>query len=60
MNQGKLAPDTTSDLYRFHSDVTFPSPSAAASVVAARSASGPLEWTLTSTGQSYQDLRERT
>ena len=31
------------ELFRFASDVVFASPSAAASVVAARSASGPLE-----------------
>jgi hypothetical protein len=44
-------------LYRFATDVAFASPSAAASVVAARSASGPREWKLRRTGQLYRDWR---
>jgi len=41
----------------FTTDVTFASPSAAASIVAARSASGPREWKVRGTGQTYRDWR---
>lgn len=54
---GQLVDGPTSDAYRFATDVAFSSPSAAASIVAARSASGPLEWKLQSGGQSYRDWR---
>lgn len=57
LGQGKLVADTSPDLYRFAEDVAFSSPSAAASIVAARSASGPLEWKLAGTGQTYRDWR---
>lgn len=53
LSQGKLVPDASADLYRFAADVAFSSPSAAASIAAARSASGPLEWKLVGTGQNY-------
>ena len=45
------------DNYRFAADVAFASPSAAASVVAARSASGPREWKVSGNGQTYRDWR---
>jgi hypothetical protein len=54
---GKLVDGAESDCYRFASDVAFSSPSAAASVIMARSASGPLEWKLTSSGQTYKEWR---
>ena len=41
----------------FAVDVAFASPSAAASIVAARSASGPREWKVAGTGQSYRGWR---
>jgi hypothetical protein len=53
---GKLV-DAGSGSYRFAADVLFPTPSAAASVVAARSASGPQEWKLAATGESYRAWR---
>ena len=52
---GQLLDEPSSDLHRFTADVVFSSPSAAASIVAARSASGPIEWKLESSGQSYRD-----
>ena len=54
---GKLAGGTTPDLYTFTADVVFTSPSAAASIVAARSASGPREWKAEGTGQLYKDWK---
>ena len=42
-------------LYSFVTDVSFASPSAAASIVAARSASGPREWKVEATGMAYRD-----
>jgi hypothetical protein len=54
---GQLVACPSPDLVLFASDVTFTSPSAAASIIAARSASGPLEWKLAGTGQSYRDWR---
>jgi len=42
---------------RFAADVVFPSPSAAAAVVLARNASGPQEWKLSGTGQTYKVWR---
>jgi hypothetical protein len=41
-------------LLQFVQDVRFSSPSAAASVIAARSASGPEEWTVRGSGQTYK------
>jgi len=57
VQDGKLVDDTDPTFYRFASDVAFGSPSAAASVVAARSASGPREWKMRGTGQLYRDWR---
>jgi hypothetical protein len=54
---GKLTDGPASDLYTFTSDVIFTSPSAAASIVAARSASGPREWKVNGTGQMYKDWK---
>jgi hypothetical protein len=54
---GELTDGPTSDLYTFTSDVVFTSPSAAASIVAARSASGPREWKVENTGQMYKDWK---
>ena len=54
---GQLADGPTPDLYRFAADLAFASPSAAASIVAARSASGPREWKVSTTGQMYRDWR---
>jgi hypothetical protein len=45
------------ELWTFSSDVTFSSPSAAASIVAGRSASGPLEWKIQPQSLSYRDWR---
>lgn len=55
--EGKLVEGPTSDLSTFATDVVFSSPSAAASIVAARSASGPREWKLRSDGRMYKDWR---
>ena len=54
---GKLVVGPTSDLYTFAADVAFSSPSAAASIVAARSASGPREWRAKETGKLYGEWR---
>ena len=53
----QLVDDPSASIYRFMVDVAFSSPSAAASIIAARSASGPLEWKLAGSGQSYRDWR---
>jgi hypothetical protein len=55
---GKLIAGQTPDLYTFTVDVAFTSPSTAASVVAARSASGPREWKVEGTGQMYKDWKD--
>jgi hypothetical protein len=55
--EGQLVDGLSPDLLAFATDVTFTSPSAAASIVAARSASGPIEWKIPATGQSYRDWR---
>ena len=54
---GDLVEGPSPDLLRFAKDVTFSSPSAAASIVSARSASGPLEWKIQPAGTSYRDWR---
>lgn len=54
---GQLVDSFSSDLLTFAADVTFSSPSAAASIVSARSASGPLEWKIQPQGLSYRDWR---
>lgn len=55
---GQLVEGSTPDLLMFAGDVTFSSPSAAASIVSARSASGPLEWKIEPAGTSYRDWRQ--
>jgi len=55
--EGQLIDGPTGDLLTFAADVTFTSPSAAASIVAARSASGPIEWKIPASGQPYRDWR---
>jgi uncharacterized protein DUF4357 len=57
---GSLVPGASDDLLTFASDVVFASPSAAAAVVAGRSASGPIEWKIAETGQAYRDWRIAT
>src|SRR3569623_1248927 len=53
----QMTEDSSPQLSRFVTDVIFSSASAAASIVAARSAGGPLEWRLEGTGQTYRDWR---
>ena len=55
LSEGRLVEGDSPEHYRFATDVTFSSPSAAASIVSARSASGPLEWKIQGTGQTYRD-----
>jgi hypothetical protein len=57
---GQLVDSTSPDHYRFATDVVFSSPSAAASIVSARSASGPIEWKIEGSGQAYRDWRAAT
>ena len=57
---GSLVPGTSDELLTFTTDVVFASPSAAAAVVAGRSASGPIEWKIAETGQTYRDWRTTT
>ena len=57
IQDGHLADGPSPELFRFTMDVAFASPSAAAAVVAARSASGPREWKVQGTGQAYRDWR---
>jgi hypothetical protein len=57
---GSLIPAASTDLLTFATDVVFASPSAAAAVVAGRSASGPIEWKVAETGQPYRDWRAAT
>lgn len=54
---GKLVEGATPDIFNFAADVAFSSPSAAASIMAARSASGPREWRVKETGQTYGEWR---
>jgi hypothetical protein len=58
--EGSLVPHTSADLLTFLTDTVFASPSAAAAVVAGRSASGPIEWKILETGQPYRDWRAGT
>lgn len=56
---GRIAEGEGADPYRFTADVAFSSPSAAASIVSGRSASGPIEWKVEGSGQSYRDWRSK-
>jgi hypothetical protein len=60
LTDGSLLPSASAELLVFASDVVFASPSAAAAVVAGRSASGPIEWKIAETGQTYRDWRAAT
>jgi len=51
----QLVADMTSGYFRFAYDTSFRSPSAAAAVVAGRSASGPLEWKVQTSNQTYRE-----
>jgi hypothetical protein len=53
----KLVDDVNPESYRFAVDVGFSSPSTAAAVILGRSASGPREWKLAGSGQTYKDWR---
>jgi hypothetical protein len=55
VQDGRMVDGAEPDLYRFAVDVAFASPSAAASIVAARSASGPREWKVMGTNLDYRD-----
>jgi hypothetical protein len=57
VRDGKLVVGTDAANYHFATDIVFSSPSAAAAVVTARSASGPMEWKLRRSGQTYRDWR---
>lgn len=57
VNDGRLIAADEPALYRFAADTLFASPSAAASVVMARNASGPREWLVQHTNQTYADWR---
>jgi hypothetical protein len=54
---GKLIVDQDG-LYKFAADIAFPSPTAAAAAVLARSASGPQEWLVKSNGETYRAWRQ--
>jgi hypothetical protein len=54
---GQVINGPSPDLLSFATDVVFTSPSAAASIVSARSASGPIEWKIRPAGTSYRDWR---
>jgi hypothetical protein len=60
LGDGSLVPGSSAELLVFATDVIFASPSAAAAVVAGRSASGPVEWKIAETGQAYRDWRAAT
>jgi hypothetical protein len=55
LREGRLIDD--GEQYRFVRDVPFTSPSAAAAIVAGRSATGPGEWKLEGSGTSYRDWK---
>ncbi|HEV2515402.1 MAG TPA: GIY-YIG nuclease family protein [Devosia sp.] len=55
LRDGTLIDD--GEQYRFAQDVPFTSPSAAAAIVAGRSATGPGEWKVEGTGMSYRDWK---
>ncbi len=57
VREGKLIDDEGPNHYRFATDVVFPSPSAAASVVMACNTNGPRQWKQRSTGKTYGSWR---
>jgi hypothetical protein len=54
----KLVEGPDPGAYRFAMDVSFPSPSAAATVVMARSANGHIEWKERCSGRTYRGWRQ--
>jgi hypothetical protein len=59
ITEHQLVDGPSAELLSFSTDVVFTSPSAAASIVAARSASGPLEWKVGETSTTYRDWRAK-
>lgn len=57
VRDGKLVNDAEPSQYRFATDVVFPSPSAAASVVMACNTNGPRQWKQRGTGKTYGSWR---
>lgn len=58
LRDGKLIPHIKPGYYQFASDISFTSPSAAATFVAGTSVSGPQAWKSRETGQTYKEWRE--
>jgi hypothetical protein len=57
IQDGRLVAGPSPEILEFTVDAAFASHSAAAAVVAARSASGPREWKVQGTGEAYRDWR---
>jgi hypothetical protein len=57
VRDGKLVDDAEPGHYRFATDVVFPSPSAAASIVMACNTNGPRQWRQRGTGKTYGSWR---
>ena len=57
VSEGKLIAVAQDTVFRFTDDVAFSSPSTAASIVAGRSASGPLSWCIPGTGKTYNSWK---
>jgi len=58
IEEGKLVDGSNPDVLVFAENVSFSSPSAAASIVRAGSSNGRKEWKVASTGQAYADWQE--
>ncbi len=58
IDDGALVKDPDSRRYRFARDVSFGSPSGAASVIGGGSASGPREWKVQGSGKTYGEWRD--
>lgn len=58
VEEGKLVDHIEADAFVFAENVSFSSPSAAATVVRAGNSNGRLEWKVLSTGQTYADWQE--
>jgi hypothetical protein len=54
---GKLVENGDPGIYRFATDVSCPSPTAAAAIVLARAAGGPETWTVRGSGETYNEWR---
>ena len=59
VSEGKLVPTANPALLEFREDVSFRSPSAAASVVLARNANGRTQWVHALTGEEYGQFKDR-